>query len=76
VQDGLAVALRSDYEFVVVLGESSFYRRFGFRQASTLGLRNEYGAEEGFMVIELRPGALPQNGGLVKYSAEFAGLTE
>jgi putative acetyltransferase len=76
VQDGLAVAFRSDYEFVVVLGKPSFYRRFGFCQASTLGLRNEYGAEEGFMVIELRPGVLPQNGGLVKYRAEFAGLTE
>jgi putative acetyltransferase len=75
VQEGLAVLLRTDYQFVVVLGEPSFYGRFGFRDAGVLGLRNEYGAEDAFMVLELRPGSLPKNGGLVKYSAEFAELT-
>ena len=75
VQDGLAVSLRTDYQFVVVLGEPSFYGRFGFRDAGVRGLRNEYGAEDAFMVLEVRPGSLPENGGLVKYSAEFAELT-
>ncbi|HZD41914.1 MAG TPA: N-acetyltransferase [Terriglobales bacterium] len=74
VQEGLAVSLRALYGFVVVLGEPSFYQRFGFRQASASGLRNEYGAEEAFMVLELQAGALPENGGLVKYSSEFASV--
>lgn len=42
--------------------------------ASTFGLRNEYGVEEAFMVLELQAGALPENGGLVKYGPEFASV--
>ena len=71
VQAGLAASLRALYGFVVVLGEPSFYRRLGFRQASTVGLHNEYGAEEAFMVLELQAGALPEKGGLIKYRPEF-----
>ena len=74
VGEGLALSRAAGYGFVVVLGEPSFYRRFGFRQASLLRLRNEYGAEEAFNVLELRPGGLPETGGLVKYGIEFAEL--
>ncbi|HXV84451.1 MAG TPA: N-acetyltransferase [Candidatus Binatia bacterium] len=74
VQEGLAASRRTLYGFVVVLGEPRFYRRFGFRQASAVGLRNEYDAEEAFMVLELQAGILPENGGLVKYGPEFAAV--
>ena len=56
---------------MVVLGHPGYYPRFGFHRASELGLGNEYGADEAFMAVELRPGGLPA-GGLVRYGPEFA----
>src|SRR5262245_941406 len=72
VRDGLAAAAQSGAGFVVVLGHPDYYPRFGFRRAGAAGLSNEYGADEAFMVVELRPGSLPAAGGLVKYAPEFA----
>ena len=72
VQAGLAAAASANIRFVVVLGHPGYYPRFGFRPAAEVGLRNEYGADEAFMVLELRPGSLPAGGGLVRYGAEFA----
>jgi putative acetyltransferase len=72
VREGLAICRREGYPFVVVLGHANYYPRFGFRRASTAGLQNEYGADEAFMVLELQPGALPPEGGLVKYGQEFS----
>lgn len=76
VRDGLAAAARSGAGFVVVLGHPEYYPRFGFRRAGEVGLSNEYGADEAFMVLELQPGSLPTGGGLVTYGAEFAALGE
>lgn len=70
IREGLAICRQSEYGFVVVLGHPEYYPRFGFRRASDLGLGNEYGADEAFMVLELSPGSLPK-GGLVKYGPEF-----
>jgi putative acetyltransferase len=72
VQAGLAAAFAAGIRFVVVLGHPGYYPRFGFRRAAELGLHNEYGADEAFMVLELRPGSLPSGGGVVRYGAEFA----
>lgn len=72
VREGLASCGTLDCGFVVVLGEPEYYGRFGFTRASALSLDNEYGVDEAFMVIELRAGALPAEGGLVRYAPEFA----
>jgi putative acetyltransferase len=72
VRSGLAAAARCGAGFVVVLGDPAYYQRFGFRRASAVGLENEYGADEAFMVLELQPGSLPPGGGLVQYGPEFA----
>jgi putative acetyltransferase len=72
IRAGLAVCKQKGYGFVVVLGHVEYYPRFGFARASTLGLQNEYGADEAFMVLELQPGSLPPQGGLVKYVPELA----
>jgi len=68
---GLAAAAAAGAQFVVVLGHPGYYPRFGFRRAAEVGLGNEYGADEAFMVLEMRPGSLPAGGGLVKYGPEF-----
>jgi putative acetyltransferase len=74
VRDGLEACRGLGCGFVVVLGEPGYYGRFGFGRASRWGLRNEYGADDAFQVIELVPGSIPSSGGLVKYAPEFAEL--
>lgn len=74
IRAGLDACRDRGCPFVVVLGAPAYYRRFGFRRADERGLGNEYGAAEEFMVIELRPGGLPAEGGLVRYAPEFAEL--
>jgi len=71
VRAGLAACRELNAPFVVVLGEPEYYGRFGFVRASSIGLGNEYGADAEFMVLELRPGGLPTDGGLVRYCDEF-----
>ena len=73
-QAGLEACRAAGFPFVVVLGEPDFYRRFEFQKASARGLRNAYGVDDPFMVIELRSASLPPGGGLVKYAPEFADL--
>jgi putative acetyltransferase len=72
IREGLAVCRREGCPFVVVLGHPGYYPRFGFRRASAVGLSNEYGADEAFLVLELQPDSLPAGGGLVRYGPEFA----
>jgi putative acetyltransferase len=76
IREGLSAAARSGAGFVVVLGHPGYYARFGFRRAGSVGLDNEYGANEAFMVLELQPGSLPAGGGLVRYGAEFAAWSQ
>jgi len=60
---------------VVVLGHPDFYPRFGFVPARQKELHCEYPVpDEVFMVIELKPGALDEQRGLVKYHPEFGNL--
>ena len=74
VDTGLEACCRAGFGFVVVLGEPRYYHRFGFRHALTAGLRNEYGVDEEFMVLELQPGALIGASGVVRYGPEFAAV--
>ena len=74
IRDGLAACKRSSYGFVVVLGDPGYYRRFGFMPAGGWGLCDEYGGGEAFQALELRPGSIPADGGLVRYAPEFAAV--
>lgn len=75
VREGLAACEAAGLGFVVVLGHPAYYRRFGFERADRRGLGNEYDADEAFMVLELRAGAIPARGGVVRYGAEFGEFT-
>src|SRR5262249_13056336 len=70
VEEGLTACRRAGHGFVVLVGAPAYYGRFGFCRASELGLGNEYGVDQEFQVLELRPGALPAGGGLVRYGPE------
>jgi predicted N-acetyltransferase YhbS len=53
---------------VVTAGELQFFRRFGFIEAERWGLGNDLGGPgEGFLALELTPGALAGVSGVVRY---------
>jgi len=74
VQNGLAECHARGACMVVVLGDPEYYGRFGFERASRHALRNEFGAEEAFMVFMLEAHVHPHPGTLVKYAPEFEGF--
>ena len=72
---GLARCRAAGHAFVVVLGDPDYYGRFGFVAAERHGLASEYDAPPGaFQVIELVPGTLGANPGVVRYAPEFAAV--
>jgi putative acetyltransferase len=72
MEHGLRRCREEDYPFVVVLGHPGYYPRFGFVPASSFGIKSEYDvADEVFMVMELREGALTGCAGVAKYQPEF-----
>src|SRR5262249_55966418 len=71
IRQGIEACRREGYDFIVVLGHTKYYPRFGFLKAKDYGLDNEYSATDSFMVMELRTGVLQRIRGLVKYAPEF-----
>jgi HAD superfamily hydrolase (TIGR01509 family) len=69
---GLDHLRRSEFGFVVVLGDSSYYSRFGFKPGAVFGLSSDYGETDNFQALELHPGSLTGMQGTVHYSPEFA----
>jgi putative acetyltransferase len=72
VASGIEACRCSGFGFVVVLGEPTYYQRFGFKRARSYNLDNEYGADEEFMVLELQSGSLNGLRGVVRYGPEFS----
>lgn len=69
VRAGLDRCRAAGEPWCVVLGASAYYTRFGFRRASDVGIANEYGAHDAFMIVALA-GELP-SGGLARYGDAF-----
>jgi putative acetyltransferase len=72
VQMGLSKCRELGHSLVVVLGHPSYYPRFGFQTASQFGIQAPFPVpNEAFMVIELKPGALIDVSGIVRYPDYF-----
>ena len=69
VHAGVTACEYAGVGLIVLLGEPEYYRRFGFLKASSIGLDNEYGADDAFMALELFPQAVVA--GMVRYAPEF-----
>jgi len=60
---------------IVVLGHPTYYPRFGFRPASTRGVRPPFDApDEAFMLLPLEDEAPTRIDGVVEYAAAFASV--
>ena len=57
---------------IIVVGDPTFYQRFGFSAETARGLRSPYPGAA-FMALELKPGALRAKG-TVRYAAAFGAL--
>jgi putative acetyltransferase len=74
VRSGLTECGRLGIGAVVVVGHPEFYPRFGFRRAREYGLRCPFDvADDVFMAVELRDGALEGVTGMVGFIPEFGG---
>jgi HAD superfamily hydrolase (TIGR01509 family) len=74
IRTGLELCRAGGYDFIVLLGDPSYYSRFGFRPARGYGLSGDYGDGDEFQVLELRPGALAGVSSRLKYIPEFKEL--
>ena len=70
VEAGLELARRREWQAVVVLGDPDYYPRFGFSAELASGLDSPFDGDS-FMALELVPGALDGEDGLVVYPAAF-----
>lgn len=72
VEQAIQTVRDKGYQWLVVLGQPDFYRRFGFETASHFGLHCSFVVpDEAFMALPLQPGALDAVRGTVYYAPEF-----
>ena len=72
VKAGLEYCKSLGYDAVVVLGHPNYYPKFGFVPSTKYGIKSEYDVpDEVFMVLELVPGSLKNQKGIIKYHKAF-----
>ncbi len=72
VQAGLSQSRELNHSVIVVLGNPGYYERFGFQTASKFGVQAPFPVpDEAFMVLELKPDALINVSGIVRYPTYF-----
>jgi putative acetyltransferase len=73
VEAGNRKLKESGCPFIIVLGHTHFYPRFGFRPASTYGITCQWDVpDDAFMVLLLDPGKMQGVSGLARYRPEFS----
>jgi putative acetyltransferase len=64
------------YPFIIVLGHADYYPRFGFRPASTHGIKCEWEVpDDVFMLLVLDQAKMQGVSGLAKYRYEFSSVS-
>ncbi len=72
IHRGISQVTDMGMPFVVVLGHSEYYPRFGFEVSTKYGIRCQWDVPEpAFMVMPLQPGGLENRQGIVYYASEF-----
>ena len=75
VHAGLVHANKLAVDWVVVLGDPSFYGRFGFRPASDFDLTHDYGTGP-VQLLPLAPAEVEIQPGYIQYAPAFSDLDE
>lgn len=72
INEGLKIAKELEFKSVIVLGHAKYYPRFGFKPASTWGIKPPFDVpDNAFMALELKSGSLNGIKGTVMYPKEF-----
>jgi putative acetyltransferase len=73
IKRGIACLRELDCSFVIVLGHSKYYPRFGFKLASQYGLRSQWKGvpDEAFMIMVLKDNVMHNVDGVAYYRDEF-----
>jgi predicted N-acetyltransferase YhbS len=72
ITTGLTIAKKLGFESVIVVGHKDYYPRFGFKKASSWGIKCPFEVpDEAFMAIELVEDSLKDKAGSVQYPKEF-----
>ena len=75
IQEGLDLCTQRGKVAVLVLGDPKYYARFGFSSKLAKHLRSPYSdAGSAWMALELKPAALENVYGLVRYPEQFTHL--
>ncbi|MDX1436761.1 MAG: N-acetyltransferase [Anaerolineales bacterium] len=70
---GINLATEQGSPFIVVLGHSGYYPRFGFQPASRIGIRSDWEVpDEAFMALVLDEAAMQGRSGVARYRPEFS----
>jgi predicted N-acetyltransferase YhbS len=72
IHESLKIAKNLGFKSVIVLGHEKYYPRFGFKPASTWGIKAPFDVSDNvFMALELENGSLNGVKGTVIYPKEF-----
>jgi len=73
VRDGIERVGKKGLPFIIVLGHTSYYPRFGFEPASHYGIRCEWDVPDTvFMILLLDESRMHASVSLARYLPEFA----
>ncbi len=73
VEEGTRKIRDAGYPFIIVLGHANFYPRFGFKPASTFGVKCEWPVpDDALMLLVLNQTTMQGISGLAKYRHEFS----
>lgn len=73
INEGHKIARKLGFDSVIVLGHPEYYPKFGYKPASTWGIKATFDLPDNnaFMALELTHGALNKVSGKVKFPSEF-----
>ena len=73
IEAGTSKLKEAGHPFIIVLGHANYYPRFGFKPASTLGIKCEWEVpDDVFMLLVLHQSKVQGVSGLAKYRHEFS----
>lgn len=72
INESLCIAKKLGFKSIIVLGHDKYYPKFGFKTASTYGIKAPFEVpDSAFMALELEEKALENVNGVVTYSKIF-----